>query len=366
MRPAAAATIQAAALHHNLQKVREAAPGARVLAVVKANAYGHGLVTVAAWLAGAADGLAVARLDEGLQLREAGIAGRIVVLGGCSAPDELAEALRHGLDVVVHSPEQVALLERSESRCDVWLKLDSGMGRLGIEPEALPQLLPRLQSRPAGGTLRLMTHMAAADADDPAPTASQLAAFARALMGWQGEFSIANSAAILRRRIAPALPSRFQAGASWVRPGLMLYGASPLAECPAAALGLQPAMSFESRLIAVKRLPRGHRVGYGGDWRAERDSVVGVAAVGYGDGYPWHSSRDTPVLVNGCRVPVIGRVSMDMISIDLTDAATAAPGDPVLLWGEGLPVEEVAQRAGTIAWQLLTGIGARVTRRFVP
>jgi len=211
-----------------------------------------------------------------------------------------------------------------------------------------------------------MTHLAAADAEDPAPTTAQLATFGDALAGWRGEFSVANSAAILRRCIAPALPSGVRADANWVRPGLMLYGASPLAGQAAEALGLLPAMCLESRLIAVKRLPRGHRVGYGGDWQAERDSLIGMAAIGYADGYPWHSSRDTPVLVNGCRVPVIGRVSMDMISIDLTDAADARPGDPVLLWGEGLPVEEVARHAGTIAWNLLAGLGERVGRRFVP
>lgn len=360
MTPAAVAVIRQAALRNNLEAVRRAAPGCRVLAVVKADAYGHGLVAVARVLDGA-DGFAVARLEEALQLREAGVGGRIVVLGGCVAADEAAEARRHGLDLVVHTLGQVALLETLPALApmDLWLKVDTGMGRLGIEPAAVAPAHRRLQRWLAGrGTLRLMTHLASADVVDDAATAAQLAQFAALARDWSGEVSVANSAGILRWPLA-----RSPAGAgNWVRPGLMLYGASPLPGTPAAALGLSPAMSFETRLIAVRRLPRGRRVGYGGDWQAARDSVVGVAAAGYADGYPWHHPHATAVLVGGRRAPVIGRVSMDMISIDLTDLPPAQPGDRVVLWGDGLPVEEVAAHAATIPYELLAGMSPRVAR----
>ena len=362
MTPAAVAVIRAAALRNNLQKVRELAPGCRILAVVKANGYGHGLVAVARILAGA-DALGVARIEEGLQLRDAGIDRRIVVLGGFVGADELHEAARHRLDLVLHNPEQLGLLEDAGLPADIWVKLDTGMGRLGIEPAFLAGALDRLRTSVAGGTIRLMTHLAAADAPGSGQTSAQLAVFADAAAGWQGDISIANSAAILRSAALPAVQSAAPGASNWVRPGLMLYGASPLPDRTAADLGLQPAMSFETRLVAVKRLARGQRVGYGGDWQAERDSVVGVAAAGYADGYPWHSARGTPVLVNGRPAQVIGRISMDMISIDLTGLPVAAPGDRVLLWGDGLPVEEVARHAGTIPWVLLTGVGQRVLRQ---
>lgn len=362
MNVAPAVVIRAAALRHNLKRVRELAPGCPVLAVIKANGYGHGLLAVAEML-DTADGLAVARLEGALKLRKAGIGRRIVVFSGASTLEELKEAAEHHLDVVVHSPAQVALLEGSRVTLDVWLKVDSGMGRLGVAPEAAPTLLQRLQSRAGGGTIRLMTHLASADDPDPAQTDAQMAVFRTLSEDWEGDISIANSAAILRGRIAAGPMPGVVPAANWVRPGLMLYGASPLADQTAAELGLRPVMSFETRLLAVKRLPRGHRVGYGGEWQAGRDSVIGVAAVGYADGYPWHTPRDTTVLVNGHRAPVIGRVSMDMISIDLTGIAGVSPGDRVVLWGDGLPVEEVAGNVGTIAWELLTGVGSRVLRR---
>ncbi|MBM4197138.1 MAG: alanine racemase [Gammaproteobacteria bacterium] len=363
----AVAVIQAESLRHNLRVVRSLAPGCPVLAVIKANAYGHGLVSAARILEGA-DGFAVARLDEALVLRAAGIAGRIVVLSGMLSTDDARFAGTSDLDVVVHDPVQVDTLERAGAAGprNVWLKVDTGMGRLGVEPSAVPGLVARLRiCLGASGNLRLMTHLASAD--DPASdvTEAQLAVFREVRRNWPADISIANSAAILAYPGAHETPGTGDippVGRNWVRPGLMLYGASPLPDKPAASLGLRPAMSFESRLIAVRPMPRGRHVGYGGDWTAGRDTVVGVAAVGYADGYPWHSSRGTPVLVNGSRARVIGRVSMDLISIDLT-GIEARPGDRVVLWGEGLPVEEVARCAGTIAYELLAAIGARVVRQ---
>ncbi len=359
MTPAALAVVHEGALRNNLQRVRDLAPGCAVMAVIKANAYGHGLVAVARIL-GDADAFAVARLEEAVQLREAGIPGRIVVLGGFVAAGEIREAAALGLDLVVHSPWQVDLLEgvSGTDALEVWLKADTGMGRLGMEPDAVSEARRRLTAWRGCKALRLMTHFASADELAGGATATQLAAFRRLMQDWVGDVSLANSAAILQ------WPDSLRASGArnWVRPGLMLYGASPVGGQTAASFGLQPAMSFESRLIAVKKLPAGHRVGYGGDWRAERESVVGVAAAGYADGYPWHIARTTPVLVNGWRTRIIGRVSMDMVSIDLTDGPPAAPGDRVVLWGDGLPVEEVATHAASIPYALLSGISPRVAR----
>ncbi len=365
MTPAAIAVIRPAALRNNLEVVRHAAPGCRVLAVVKANAYGHGLVAVAQILAGA-DGFAVARLEEARQLRDAGIARRIVLLGGCVDADEVAESVRLGLDLVIHDLDQVSLLEANPTLAppDLWLKVDTGMGRLGIEPSELGAARDRLERWLAGrGRLRLMTHLASADVADDAATAGQLARFAPLGHDWSDDVSVANSAAILQWPASRPCAADTAGHCDWVRPGLMLYGVSPLPGRFAATLGLQPAMNFETRLIAVRNLPAGRCVGYGGDWRATRDSVVGVAAAGYADGYPWHLPTQTEVLVNGQRAPVVGRVSMDMVSIDLTDLPRPRPGDRVVLWGERLPVEEVAARAGTIPYELLAGMSPRVVRQ---
>lgn len=365
MTVAAAAVIRTGALHNNLRIIRQAAPGCAVLAVIKANAYGHGLVNVAALLPDA-DGFAVARIDEAIQLRDAGISKRIVVLGGFVTADEARLAACQRLDMVIHGPEQVSQLESLPELppLSLWLKVDTGMGRLGADPESVAGILARLRACAAGrGELRLMTHLAAADEAGHAGTQGQLDCFTGLLRGWHGEISIANSAAILQWPASCATGGMGQPARNWIRPGLMLYGASPLPGHTAASLGLQPVMSFESRIIAVRQIPRGRGVGYGGDWVAPRDSLVGVASVGYADGYPWHSATRTPVLVNGSRAVVIGRVSMDMVSIDLTGLPPVSPGDRVVLWGDGLPVEEVAACAGTISYELLAGMSPRVVRQ---
>jgi len=364
--PAAAAVISAGALRNNLLTVRRRAPGAKILAVIKANAYGHGLVPVARIL-NDADGLAVARFSEAQQLRDAGIAGRIVVLGGFVDHDEIATAVRLNLDPVVHSESQIALLESfgaASGQLDFWIKVETGMGRLGMEPERVSSVIQRLRAlTQQPGSVRLMTHLAGADLAGDPPTQAQLDCFDRLASAWSGDVSIANSAAILQWPDTVG-PRAARSGAeNWVRPGLMLYGVSPLAALSAEALGLRPVMAFETRLISVKPMQPGQRVGYGGAWAARRPSRVGVAAAGYADGYPWQLAAATTVLVNGVRAPVIGRVSMDMITLDLTDVPDAATGGRVLLWGEGLPVEEVAAGAGRIPYDLLAGTSERVARR---
>ena len=346
------------ALAHNLRRVRAAAPGRKVAAAVKAEAYGHGLVRVAGALS--ADALAVACLEEALTLREAGIIGPILLLEGVFEATELPLCARHDLQIAVHHPEQVLMLEhaRLERPLRVWLKLDSGMHRLGLEPGSAPAMLRRLRDCPAvAPDIGWMSHLARADERDCDDTLGQLQTFATATAGLPGERSLANSAGIL------GWP---QTHFDWVRPGLMLYGASPFVDSLAADEDLRPVMTFHTRLIAIKRLRKGEPVGYGGTWRCPEDMDVGVAAVGYGDGYPRHAPSGTPVLINGREAPLIGRVSMDMITIDLRGHPEARIQDRVTLWGGGLPVERIAQAAGTIAYPLLCGITARVRREVIP
>lgn len=365
MTPAAVAVIQPAALRNNLDRVRELAPGCPILAVIKANAYGHGLIQVARILEDV-DAFAVARIEEAMQLREAGIRNRLVILGGCLTPEELRTASDLALDVVVHSAQQAALLESAALGAPVacWLKVDTGMGRLGVEPSEVPGLLKRLCSAAALSSLTLMTHLACADDHSDPATVEQLQVFGRLLKVWDGDVSLANSASILQ------WPDTLRDGGvlqyparNWVRPGIMLFGASPLRGKSAVDLGLRPAMSFETRLLAVKPVRRGQRVGYGGHWVAPRDSVLGIAAAGYADGYPWHVGAGTPVGIRGLVAPLVGRVSMDMLTIDLTDVPGVMAGDPVVLWGDSPTVEEIAGAARTIPWTLMTGINRRVAVR---
>ena len=347
------AVIDAGALRHNLEVIRARAPGARVMAVVKANAYGHGLVQTALALQ-SADAFAVARLEEGVRLRERGVQAPIVLLEGVFGPEQLREARQHRLELVVHDALQVELLEAAgEPHCEaLWIKIDTGMNRLGFRPEAFRAAHERLCAlRPAAGALRLMTHLAAADDPDGYLTGEQLKRFAAATEGIPGERSIANSAGVF---------GAVAVGGQWVRPGLALYGASPLPNRTAEELGLRPVMRLETSVIAVRRVPRGETVGYGATWRAERETLVAIVAAGYGDGLPRSLPSGTPVCVAGQRVPLVGRVSMDMIAVDVSTLETVGVGTPVTLWGEGIAVEEMAGWAGTIPYELLCGVSERV------
>jgi alanine racemase len=351
--PLIRAVIDSHALRHNLSVIRARAAGARVIAVVKANAYGHGLVSTSLAL-GDADGLAVARLEEALALRAAGIGARIVLLEGVFSLAELAEAAHERLDLVVHDALQIELLERSAAgeRCPLWLKIDTGMNRLGFAPREFAAALARIRAlNPAARELRLLTHLACANERDDRVTRAQLERFREATRGLDYEVSIANSAGIFG-----ALPL----GCHWVRPGLALYGASPFADCSAGSLGLRPVMTLVSSVIAVRRVPRGESVGYGGSWVAPRDSQIAIVAAGYGDGVHRSLGTGTAVLVNGARAPLAGRVSMDMLAVDVSALNGVRVGTPVVLWGDGLPVEEAAERAGTIAYELLCGVSPRV------
>jgi alanine racemase len=354
MTPMVSATIDTVALKHNLQRIREFAPRSRVMAVIKANAYGHGLVAVARAL-DEADAFAVARVDEGLTLRMAGIQKRTVLLEGVFDRGQLDSAAAAGFELVVHTQAQIELLQQSDAGepFRVWLKLDSGMNRLGFKGAAFGAALDVLRALPrVQSPVNLFTHLSSADDPDSPATTDQLARFEAATAALGGERSIANSAGLL------GFP---QAQADWVRPGLLLYGVSPFDGSIGADYGLLPVMTLRSHVIALKDVAPGEQVGYGGAWVARRATRLAVAAVGYGDGYPRNLGAGSPVLVNAERAPLAGRVSMDMIGIDVTDLQRAPQiGDPVILWGGGLPVEEIAVWADTIPYELLCGISQRV------
>ena len=348
------ASVDSGALRHNLNVVRQWAPKSRVMAVIKANAYGHGLVAVARALE-STDAFAVARVDEGLTLRLAGINTPTVLLEGVFDREQLDAAAGANFELVVHTPEQIELLRNAAAgaRFKVWLKLDSGMNRLGFKGAAFGAAHAALSGLGSvQSPVNLFTHLASADLPELPTTSEQLALFAAVTGSLPGERCLENSAAML------SFPD---AQADWVRPGLLLYGVSPFAGSIGADYGLRPAMTLHSHVIAVKDLAPGERVGYGGDWTATRPTRLAVAAVGYGDGYPRSLGSGAPVLVNGERAGLAGRVSMDMIGIDVTDLRLPPVlGDPVVLWGEGLPVEEIAVWADTIPYELLCGISQRV------
>ena len=347
------ALIDTRALRHNLEVIRSRAGAARVMAVVKANAYGHGLTVTAQALADA-DGFAVARLEEGIALRSAGISQTVVLLEGVFTAEQLHAAAEHGLDLVVHDPLQLELLEeaRNAQRFIVWVKIDTGMNRLGFAPGQFPAALARLRSlTPPPQHIRLMTHLACANERDEGMTRAQLERFHKTIHGLSLHTSIANSAGIFG-----TLPIE----ADWVRPGIALYGASPFSDCLATDLGLEPVMTLTTSVIALRRIARGETVGYGGTWVAPRDTAIAIIAGGYGDGVPRSFAPGTMVLVDGRRAPLAGRVSMDMLAVDVSGLEAVRIGTPVVLWGAGLTVEEQARRAGTIAYELLCSVSQRV------
>jgi alanine racemase len=347
------ARIDSGALRANLRAIRARAPRSRVMAVVKANAYGHGLVPTALALADA-DAFAVARLEEAVALRDNGLKRRIVLLEGVFDAAQLAQAAQLELDLVVHQPLQIELLEgyAGPKPLPLWLKVDTGMNRLGFRPEEFRVAWERLRRlTPAPRELRVMTHLASADEADDDTSAAQLQRLRPLIDGLDVELSIANSAGIL------ALPASH---AQWVRPGLALYGVSPFAAQRGAQFGLRPAMTLESTVIAVRNVAVGERVGYGGVWQAPRASRVAIVAAGYGDGLPRGIPSGAPVLIGAHRAPVAGRVSMDMIAADVTDLPPVNVGERVELWGARLAVEELAAAAGTIPYELLCGVSQRV------
>ena len=354
---AATAHIDLEALKHNLGRVKQQAPNSKVMAVVKANSYGHGLHYIAQH-ASAADAFGVARIEEALQLRASGVVKPILLLEGFYSSGDLPVLVTNSIHTVVHCEEQLYDLEKAslENPVVVWLKIDSGMHRLGVRPEHFEHFVERLEAcKNVAKPLRYMSHFGCADELDKPITQKQIELFLSLTKGCLGERSLANSAGVL------AWPD---SQLEWVRPGIILYGVSPLPNKTATDLGFKPVMTLKSHLIAVRTVKSGESVGYGGNWASDRDTKVGVIAIGYGDGYPRMAPNGTPVLVNGRKVPMAGRVSMDMLTVDLGPDAKDKVGDEAILWGNGLDVEEVAHHIGTIAYELVTKLTSRVDMEY--
>ena len=344
------AQINLAALQANLGVARAKAAGAQVLAVVKANAYGHGLARVLPALQDA-DGLALVELDGAVALREQHYSRRILLIEGFFEARELPEIAQRRLAVVVHAEEQLRMLEAASlpRPLEVFVKVNTGMNRLGFPVARVAEVCERLTAAPAVAALRLMTHLSRADEEDGLDDA--LRTFEAACRGLPYPRSIANSAGVVRYA---------EVGGDIVRPGIMLYGGTPFAYDTAEMLGLRPVMTLRSRLIAVQDLAVNESVGYGATYTATRAHRLGVVACGYADGYPRHAPSGTPILVCGRRAQLAGRVSMDLITVDLSEVPEARVGSPVVLWGEGLPVDEVASAASTVGYELLCALAPRV------
>ncbi|MBG7116743.1 alanine racemase [Pseudomonas aeruginosa] len=347
MRPARA-LIDLQALRHNYRLAR-AAPGARALAVLKADAYGHGAVRCAEALAAEADGFAVACIEEGLELREAGIRQPILLLEGFFEASELELIVAHDFWCVVHCAWQLEAIERASLArpLNVWLKMDSGMHRVGFFPEDFSAAHERLRASGKVAKIVMMSHFSRADELDCPRTEEQLAAFAAASQGLEGEISLRNSPAVLGW---PKVPS------DWVRPGILLYGATPFERAHPLADRLRPVMTLESKVISVRDLPAGEPVGYGARYSTERSQRIGVVAMGYADGYPRHAADGTLVFIDGKPGRLVGRVSMDMLTVDLTDHPQAGRGSRVELWGPNVPVGALAAQFGSIPYQLLCNL----------
>jgi alanine racemase len=355
---AAIAEINVEALEHNLTQIKHAAPESKVLAVVKANGYGHGLLEVAKH-ATHADAFGVARIEEALQLRAGGIVKPILLLEGFYSASDLPILVTNNIQTVVHCEEQMLALEEAalDVTVIVWLKVDTGMHRLGVSETQFDDFVERLHRCPnVAQPLRYMSHFGCADELDNPVTELQISRFNALTDNAHGERSLAASAGLLKWPT-----SRYD----WVRAGIIMYGISPFAHEYAAELGFRPVMTLKSHLIAVRDVKAGESVGYGGIWTSSRDTKVGVIAIGYGDGYPRTAPNGTPVIVNGRKVPLAGRVSMDMLTVDLGPDSTDKVGDQSILWGESLPAEEVASHIGTIAYELVTKLTSRVEMEYV-
>lgn len=357
MRPLVA-TVDLTALRHNYLLAKQCAPQRQAFAVVKANAYGHGAREAVMALREVADGFAVACLEEAEDVRLSAPDARILLLEGCFEAAEYLRAAELGLDVAIQDQRQAGWLLAAdlERPLNVWLKLDSGMHRLGFTMDGLRECHAQLKGQAQVGELNLISHFACADERGHALTDLQLDRYSELLALEFDNCSLANSAAVL------TLP---QAHMAWIRPGIMLYGATPFAQLSAQELGLRPVMTLTGALIAVRDVPEGESVGYGASWVARRASRIGTVSCGYADGYPRTVPSGTSVVIHGQRVPLAGRVSMDMLAVDLTDLPQAQLGDPVELWGAQMPIDELAQACGTIGYELLTKVTGRVPRRYV-
>ncbi|WP_047045836.1 alanine racemase [Vibrio mexicanus] len=355
---AAIASIDLNALEHNLAQVRKQAPSSKVMAVVKANGYGHGLREIAKHAHGA-DAFGVARVEEALQIRNCGVEKPVLLLEGFYSSTDLPILVANNIQTVVHCEEQLEALEQAtlDKPVVVWLKVDSGMHRLGVRSEQYQDFVTRLNTCDnVAKPLHIMSHFGCADELDKPDTRQQMDLFFSLTDKELGPRSLAASAGLLAWPISQL---------DWVRPGIIMYGVSPFADKSGKELGYKPLMTLKSPLIAVRELKKGESVGYGSIWESDRDTKIGVIAIGYGDGYPRMAPTGTPVWVNGRKVPISGRVSMDMLTVDLGPDATDKVGDVAVLWGNELSVEEVASHVGTIAYELVTKLTSRVEMEYI-
>jgi alanine racemase len=355
------ATIHLDAMKHNLARAQACAPQSRLWGVVKANAYGHGLTRALRGFAGA-DGLALVEFEQAVRLRELGWTKPVLLLEGFFEPADLETMAAWGFNGAVHCNEQIAMLEaaRLPAKLDLHLKMNSGMNRLGFKPEAFAAAYARLRAIDSVGEITLMTHFANADQPQDAylPIQEQIRRFRSGAHNVPGAWSLSNSAAVLRQAELDAEPGT-ELVSHWARPGIMLYGATPGGKS-AIEFDLRPSMTLTSAIIGQQSISAGEGVGYGSAFRAAHAMQVGVVACGYADGYPRHAPHGTPVLVDGVKTCLIGRVSMDMMMVDLTPIPQAHVGSRVTLWGQGLPIDEVAQAAGTIGYELMCALAPRV------
>ena len=369
MKPAIA-TINSAALRHNIQLIKSFAPNQKLLAMIKANAYGQGLLPAAHILADQVDGFGVARLREALEIQETGYTGKILLVEGFFDREELLKTLSRRFDSVIHCYEQLELLEQVATEWEkeqqkgfwkrktkiyfpinVWLKIDTGMHRLGVHPEQVDEFYQRLKKCPLVESISFVSHFSRADELDCGYTEKQIATFEQATQSYpEHARSISASSGILYWK---------QAHYEWVRPGIIMHGISPHYE-PITHLGFQPVMTLSSSLIAVRTHKAGEPVGYGGTWVSPKDTKLGVIAMGYGDGYPRNAPEGTPVLINGRKVPIVGRVSMDMLTVDLGADSQDKVGDETIFWGKDLLIEEIAEHIGVISYELITKLTPRV------
>ncbi len=358
MSRAAKITIDLDAVRHNFRLARSLNPTGNAAAIIKANGYGHGAVAIAQALEAEADAFGVACIEEAVELVEAGISKPVLLLEGFFEANELDYISEHGLWTAIHSLQQIEVLAEAQlsKPVNVWLKMDSGMHRLGVAPADYQQAYQRLRGLDNVADIVLMSHFASADDLAVSTTVEQLARFDQHTAGIDAPISLANSAGVL---------AWGDARRDWLRPGLMLYGATPFEVAQENADKLIPAMTLTSEVIAVRDVPVGECVGYSGTWCADKPARVGTVALGYADGYPRHAVTGTPVMINGQRSQIIGRVSMDMLAVDLTDIADAAVGTEVEFWGKQLPAAEIATYCGTIPYTLFTGITRRVHKVYI-
>ena len=369
MKPAIA-TINSAALRHNIQLIKSFAPNQKLLAMIKANAYGQGLLPAAHILADQVDGFGVARLREALEIQEKGYTGKILLVEGFFDREELLKTLSRRFDSVIHCYEQLELLEQVAKEWEeeqqkgfwkrktkiyfpinIWLKIDTGMHRLGVHPEQVDEFYQRLKKCPLVESISFVSHFSRADELDCGYTEKQISTFEQATQAYpEHARSISASSGILYWK---------QAHYEWVRPGIIMHGISPHYE-PIIHLGFQPVMTLSSSLIAVRTHKAGEPVGYGGTWVSSQDTKLGVIAMGYGDGYPRNAPEGTPVLINGRKVPIVGRVSMDMLTVDLGADSQDKVGDEAIFWGKDLLIEEIAEHIGVISYELITKLTPRV------